>query len=679
MIRLLRNLGAPPPNGGSESHSTPSSATQSNGCTNGSKRRAASARLRRRNRKRRTLLAMRVLDEARAWLLGLGSLVVFALVYWLAFALRFDFRIPGEWVEVLLATAPWVLAIKLAVFYATGQCHGWWLHVTFSDLKALLRAAVLSLGLVVAVDYFVFPQQIPRAVLLLDCVMTIVLYGAVRGSGRMALEHFRPALRNGACRPALLVGADRSSGLLAHQINCHAGLGYRVCGFLAANGRNGGKQLGQIPVVGHVREVRDVAGLHGVEDVLVIAGTLPGQRMRWLMSACDEAELTLKIIPPVEDLFNGDRRIPLRDLEIGDLLRRDPVELNCRAIGDLVRSRRILITGAGGSIGSEICRQVLRFEPAELVLLGRGENRIFTIDCELRALRTTTRLCPVIGDITDEGRMRRVFGQYRPEVVFHAAAHKHVPLMEANVGEAVKNNVLGTKCVADLADEYDAKAFVLISSDKAVNPSSVMGATKHLAERYVQALSSHSGTRFEVVRFGNVLGSAGSVVPLFQDQIRRGGPITVTDPRMTRYFMTIPEAAQLVLQATAMGRGGEIYYLDMGEPVRIVDLARDLVRLSGLPADAIDITYTGIRSGEKLVEELHFHEERTLRTEHPKIHLAEHRPCDVDEVARCVALLENAVGESEEVARAALCDAVPEYQPPSHGRAGQGASAVSRK
>jgi FlaA1/EpsC-like NDP-sugar epimerase len=320
---------------------------------------------------------------------------------------------------------------------------------------------------------------------------------------------------------------------------------------------------------------------------------------------------------------------------------------------------------------------VLRFEPAELVLLGRGENRIFTIDCELRALKTSTRLCPVIGDITDEIRMRQVFAEHRPEVVFHAAAHKHVPLMETAVGEAVKNNVLGTKCVADLAHEQEVQVFVLISSDKAVNPSSVMGATKHLAERYVQALSSRSDTRFEVVRFGNVLGSAGSVVPLFQDQIRRGGPITVTDPRMTRYFMTIPEAAQLVLQATAMGRGGEIYYLDMGEPVRIVDLARDLVRLSGLPVDAIDITFSGIRPGEKLVEELHFDDEWTRETEHRKIRLAEQPVGDFQEIARDVARLQCTLGQPEAAVRAALAEAVPEYQPASFAPASRDVTAVS--
>lgn len=642
---------------GSGHGSTPeSSAASSNGWTAGSERRAVVGRLRRLPRKGRVLVA------ARPWLLVLGNLVLFALVYWLAFALRFDFRIPPEWGYVLLLTAPWVLGVKVAVFYASGRHRGWAFYVTFGDLVSLVWSALLSLGAIVLIDHFLFPEQIPRTVLFLDCVMTVVVLGGAWASGRLVRERVRPAFRRRACRPALLIGIDRRSGLLAHQINSHSELRYRICGLLSTDSRKPGPGIGQIPVLGHFRDVRKVAAENAVKDVLVIAGTLSGRRMRRLMDRCAEAALVLKIIPPLEELFNSGRWIPLRDLEIGDLLRRTQVKLDCEAIGELVEGRRILITGAGGSIGSEICRQVLRFEPAELVLLGRGENRIFSIERELRALKSSTKLYPVIGCITDEGRMRQVFERYRPEVVFHAAAHKHVPMMESNVGEAVKNNVLGTKLVADLADEYEVKSFVLISTDKAVNPSSVMGATKLLAERYVRALSCVSSTHFVVVRFGNVLGSAGSVVPAFQDQIRRGGPITVTDPRMTRYFMTIPEAAQLVLQASAMGRGGEVFVLDMGEPIRIVDLARDLIRLSGLPVGAIDISYVGVRPGEKLEEELFFHDEHTRPTAHPKVRLAENHSGEKDGVARVVARLERAVGQSEETVRAELHEAVPEYQ-----------------
>jgi FlaA1/EpsC-like NDP-sugar epimerase len=327
----------------------------------------------------------------------------------------------------------------------------------------------------------------------------------------------------------------------------------------------------------------------------------------------------------------------------------------------MVEGQTVLVTGAGGSIGSEICRQLLRFRPGELLLLGRGENRIFAIERELLAQESFTTLRPLIGDITDQTRMRQIFAEHRPQLVFHAAAHKHVPLMEANVGEAVKNNMLGTKCVADLAHEYGADGFVLISTDKAVNPTSVMGATKHLAERYIHALSQVSETRFMAVRFGNVLGSAGSVVPVFQDQIRNGGPITVTDPRMVRYFMTIPEASQLVLQAAAMGQGGEIFVLDMGEPVRIVDLARDLIRLSGLDEASIEIEYSGVRPGEKLFEELYFDDESMLPTRHPKLRATQHRPFPFEEVQVVMQRLPEFVDESSDTIRAYLKELVPEY------------------
>ena len=397
--------------------------------------------------------------------------------------------------------------------------------------------------------------------------------------------------------------------------------------------------------------------------MLVVAGTLPGQRLRNLMEACERAGLNLKIIRSLEDRLEGDERVPIRDIEINDLLGRDPVTLDTENIGQLLEGRRVMVTGAGGSIGSEICRQILAFHPESLILVGRGENRIFAIERELRDLRTSTALYPCIGDVTNRERMEQIFKAHRPEVVFHAAAHKHVPLMETNVGEAIRNNVLGTKCVADLADRYGVLSFVLISTDKAVHPTSVMGATKQIAERYVHTLSQESATRFTVVRFGNVLGSAGSVVPIFQEQIRRGGPITVTDPRMTRFFMTIPEASQLVLQAATMDAGGEIFVLEMGEPVKIVDLARDLIRLSGLPEHAIEITFTGIRRGEKLYEELYFDDEQTLPTPHPKLRAAYHRPYSLAEVRRAIAQLERLLNEPEDLLRRRLHEIVPEFNP----------------
>lgn len=420
-----------------ESTAKPLPPPLSAGRTIGSKDRNGQAKARQFSSKRRASLSRCARLASQQMLLALANLALFAMVYWLAFLLRFDFHIPAGWLLLVWVTVPFVMGLKLAVFYAMGQHHGWWSHVTFADLVALVRAAALSLAVIAAIDYFLFPKQIPRAVLLLDCLMTIVLIGGLRASGRVFVEHVWPTLRQKRFRSALLVGVNRSSGLLAHQINSHAELGYRIRGFLATNGRKPSKGLGQIPVVGHLTDVREIASVRRIKDVFVVAGSLPGREMRWLMHVCDECGLTLKIIPPVGDLFGGGRWMPLRDLQIDDLLTRSSTELDCDAIGELIQGRRVLVTGAGGSIGSEICRQVLKFEPAELVLLGRGENRIFFVEQELRAQKTSTMLRPVIADITDAHRMRQVFDQYRPDVVLHAAAHKHVPLMEANVGESI--------------------------------------------------------------------------------------------------------------------------------------------------------------------------------------------------------------------------------------------------
>ncbi|MFZ5831771.1 MAG: polysaccharide biosynthesis protein [Planctomycetota bacterium] len=612
---------------------------------------------------------LRRLYAMRVPLLGFAHLTVFAAVYWFAFQLRFEFVMrSGEW-RLFWASLPCVLGVKFVLFYMAGQYHGWWRYVTFADLLALLRAALLSLVILSAIDYFVDwagVRQIPRSVMILDFMLTVVVLGSLRASWRMFREQFAPILGKSGARGALVVGVDHATAMLAYHIQSHYELPFRIRGFLTIepDPARYGSRLGQIPIVGSLDDVAASATAANASDIVVTAGVLSGTQMRKLMDDCRDAELALKILRPLEDHINGDLRIPTRDIEISDLLRRDPVQLDSESIGELIAGKRILVTGAGGSIGSEICRQLLKFEPRALVLLGRGENRIFVVERELRAVSGGTELSAVIGDVTDRRRMRQVFEEFRPEVVFHAAAHKHVPLMEANVGEAIRNNVFGTKCIAELAHEFSAEACVLISTDKAVHPTSVMGVSKQLAERYVYAMSQESSTRFMVVRFGNVLGSNGSVVPIFQEQIRRGGPITITDPRMTRFFMTIPEASQLVLQAAAMGQGGEIFVLEMGEPVKIVDLARDLVRLSGLPEHAIEITFTGMRPGEKLYEELYFDEEQTLPTAHPKLRAAYHRPYSLDEVHQALRDLEPLVNGPSDDLRAMLKSIVPEFTCP---------------
>ncbi len=610
-------------------------------------------------------LSLRQLTNPRFWFLAGMHLVVFVAAYWSSYLLRFDFNIPPDATILHLSTLGWVVSIQLGVYCLLGQFRGWWRYVTFADFVALLIASTLSLFVLAAVNFFFrLPTQIPRGVLVIDFMLIVGILGALRSSWRMFREIFRPMLDGNDCRWALLVGTDLSNGILAHQIQSHFHLPYRVRGLLTTDDSPAGGRLGQIPILGKLEDVEEIAAAYHAADVLVVAGSLSGPRLRKLMESCERGSLKLKIMRSLEDRLEGDSRVPIRNIEINDLLRRDPVTLDTDNIGKLIEGRRVLVTGAGGSIGSEICRQISGFKPQSLVLLGRGENRIFAIEHELRRLGSSATLHACIADVTNQQRMEQVFRTHLPEVVFHAAAHKHVPLMEANVGEAIRNNVLGTKCVADLADQFGVRSFVLISTDKAVRPTSVMGASKQIAERYVHTLSQESSTRYIVVRFGNVLGSAGSVVPVFQEQIRRGGPITVTDRNMTRFFMTIPEASQLVLQAATMGAGGEIFVLEMGEQVRIVDLARDLIRLSGLPENAIEIVFTGIRPGEKLYEELYFEDEQTLPTSHPKLRAAYHRPYSLVEVRRAIAQLQRLVNDPEELLRRKLREIVPEFHSP---------------
>jgi FlaA1/EpsC-like NDP-sugar epimerase len=568
--------------------------------------------------------------------------------------------------EIFWNAIPWVVALKLSLFWLAGNFYGWWRYVTFSDLCALLRASILSALTIIAIDYVVLnAYQIPRAVVLIDFALTIVLFGGLRSSVRFSRQHFWPIANQKNAVKALIVGANESGVVLANRIRAELQSAYQVVGFVDFDPHKRGLRLGGIPVRGELRDLPKIVEETGAVDVLVDADSLTGHELRDLWSTAQRCNLHVKVIPSLGEVLKRNTRIPIRDVDINDLLRREPVQLDSDAIDDLLGDKTVMVTGAGGSIGSEICRQVLKFRPQALLLVEQSENNLFHVERELRDT-TTTKIYACVADILDLQRMTQIFNQYSPDVVFHAAAHKHVPMMEANPGEAIKNNVFGTKQLADLAHQYSVQSFVLISTDKAVNPTSVMGVTKQLAERYVHALSQESKTRFVVVRFGNVLGSAGSVVPIFQEQIRRGGPITITDQRMTRYFMTIPEASQLVLQAGAMGRGGEIFVLDMGEPMKIVDLAHDLIRLSGFPPGAIEVIFTGMRPGEKLYEELYYEEETTLETAHPKLRAAYQRPCSVAEANRISDELHQIIPEETSTILRKLKDIVPEYCVPDH-------------
>ncbi len=598
----------------------------------------------------------------RVWLLAMGHCCVFALAYWLAFGLRFDFAIPDIMGSRLLASLPTVVALKLIVFYFMGHYHGWWRYVTFSDLASLLRASLLSLLVLVLVNHYVFAGQIPRSVVIIDCLVTALMLGSLRASWRLYRE--QDVFTKHTRRPTLILGADERSGILAHQIHAHPELPYRVLGFLDHGDRRVGSRLGGIPVLGTVESLKSIAITYQVRDILVPANSVDGAQLRDVMDLCKQAKLILKVVPSFADHLNGDNAaLPIRDVEINDLLQRDPINLDMHGISRDLRDRVILVTGAGGSIGSEICRQVLAFNPRQLILVDNGENNLFLALRDISERSQDTALHSHVVDVLDQARMRQIFEKWRPDYVIHAAAHKHVGLMESNVAQCVRNNVLGTKSVADLANEFETAKFVLISTDKAVNPTSVMGASKQIAERYVHALAQDSKTAFLVVRFGNVLGSNGSVVPIFKEQIRQGGPITITDQRMTRFFMTIPEASQLVLQAAAMGKGGEIFVLEMGEQIPVMDLARDLIRLSGLPSESIEIRQVGIRPGEKLFEELYFDDEQMLPTEHPKVRAAYHRPHAPSEVRQAIERLRSAIRGSDVEVRLALQELVPDFCP----------------
>ena len=612
-------------------------------------------------------LAGRAVGPAVRWRLP-GIVLFHALAFGLtlpaAFLVRFDGAIPPEYLDRLWAVWPAAVLVKTVVFLAMGSHRGWWRYASFADLTTLAAAtAVGTLAFSAADAALPAHLRAPRSVPLLDGAATLLVLGGARAAIRLGRERFRPMISGRKPARVLVVGADEVGMALVNHVRRHPGLAVQVVGFLDDAPSTRGRVLEGVRVLGAVRDAVRLAAQSRAEAVLVPTPSVPSSVVRALAEACDGADLKVQVVPRFDSLINGTVVARPRDVEVEDLLAREPVRLDGGAIGRLVRGRVVLVTGAAGSIGSEICRQVLAFDPERVVLLDHSENGLFFLEKELKALARGPEVVPFVASITDRPRLREAFDRFRPSVVFHAAAHKHVPMMEANPGEAVKTNVFGTKNAADEAARAGVETFVLISTDKAVKPSSVMGACKRLAEVYCRSLTGASRTRLVAVRFGNVLGSAGSVVPVFQEQIRRGGPVTVTHPEMTRYFMTIPEASQLVLQAGAMGRGGEVFVLDMGEPVRIVDLARAMIRLSGLAVgEQVEIAFTGLRPGEKLHEELHDRDERCTPTSHPKVMVirqpdppARRTPLNLDRLSR-------ALEGSGDVVEA-LAALVPDYRP----------------
>ncbi len=579
------------------------------------------------------------------------DVTVLVLAFVLAYLLRFEFAVPEQELHNALQQLPYVVLVQLGALALAGVYSFIWRYVGLGELKAFVYAAVWS-ALVLAVLRLSLPNRLGswRVPLSVTLMGTILAFGGVLGL-RIVRRYIyeRSQRRERAAHagkaelvPTLLIGAGRAGLLAAREIEGRGDMNLDVKGFVDDDPEKRGAVIHGIRVLGPTEDLPRLVKEMGIAQVVITIAQISRQEILRLIGLCRKIQVGVRIIPGLYDVIQGKVQVTrIRNVQIEDLLGREPIYLDEAQLGQFLAGKRVMVTGAGGSIGSELARQVARFQPAKLLILERAEFALFEIDGELRRTRSEIEVVPLVADISDESRMRAIFGEHRPQIIFHAAAHKHVPMMEANPGEAIKNNVLATRLLGDLAGEAGVEAFVMISTDKAVRPTSIMGATKRVAELAVQDLAGRYPTRFEAVRFGNVIGSAGSVVPIFREQIRRGGPVTVTHPEMRRYFMTIPEAAQLVLQAGAMGEGGEIFILDMGEPMRILDLAEEMITLTGLrPYVDMDIVFTGLRPGEKLFEELELSGEQIAKTRHPKIVIGRLNAYPPEEVARALRFLE---------------------------------------
>jgi len=576
----------------------------------------------------------------------LAHIIAFATSLMLSFLVVQEMQFRRTWLVDLYPTLLlFFLAVKLPVFALFKQHRGWWRYVGISDLLGILRASLVSTFIIVVSWYAAgqsesifahLPPALQRpaeGVCVADMFATVLILGGLRIVIRLYYEEFR-TVEGGRLKRFLIIGAGNAGEALLREIHRMPIAQYEVIGFIDDVPIKQGINIHGIPVLGTVEQLPKICTDRNIEEIAIAMPSASHQQLRRVIQVCEGTKIRFRTVPAITDIASGKFRVSqIRDVDINDLLGREAVQLDLDSIEAFAKGKTILVTGAGGSIGSEMCRQLSNLEPKLLLLIEQAENPLFYIERELRRQFPDVCMEAIICDIADPGRVEQIFAKYKPQVVIHAAAHKHVPLMELNPGEAIKNNVVGTKVVADAADSSGTANFVMISTDKAVNPTSIMGSSKRIAEIYIQDLNRTSKTHFVTVRFGNVLGSDGSVVPIFKKQIAQGGPVTVTHPRMKRYFMTIPEASQLVLQAATMGKGGEIFVLDMGEPVKIVDLAKELITLSGFrPGEDIEITYTNPRPGEKLFEELRIEGEDMQRTRHPKISIWKNIVMDRDKI-----------------------------------------------
>ena len=618
--------------------------------------------------------------KARTILAVLHDAVAAALAWSFAYLLRFNFELPANFAAELWQTLVWVVPLQVIIFWRFNLYRGIWRYASTTDLRRIFLAVMLSAAVIPLLFWMLqLGLVIPRSVLVINPLLLILLMGGSRFVYRLWKEQ---GLYGGIKlygEPVLILGAGDAAVSLAKDLS--KSRDWRLVGFLDDDAGKHGRTQNGVRVLGSIDSLPVWSQRLGVLQVIIAMPSSSHQQRKRAIHLCNQAKLKALTVPSFDDLMSGKVAVSqLRAIELDDLLGRDPVVLDDAGLHGLLSGHAVMVTGAGGSIGSELCRQIARFAPAKLVLFEQSEFALYTIEQDLKQSFPALNFVCLVGDVRDADRVNEVMQQHQPSVVFHAAAYKHVPLMEQhNAWQAIRNNVLGTWTVARAARQHGVAKFVMISTDKAVNPTNVMGASKRLAEMVCQALQNNTPlppggggvggegeTRFVIVRFGNVLGSTGSVIPKFHSQIARGGPITVTHPDITRYFMSIPEAAQLVLQAGLMGQGGEIFVLDMGEPVKIVDLAKDLIRLSGFTEDEIKIEFTGLRPGEKLYEELLADSEHSLPTPHPKLRIARARQADAAWLAQLLEWVA-ATSMADDAVRAALVQWLPEYTPTSNG------------
>ena len=602
--------------------------------------------------------------DLRTLLAMLHDLLAATFAWSFAYLLRFNFEPPPTFIDEMLHTLVWVAPLQGVVFWRFGLYRGLWRYASVADLRRIFLAVLSAAALIPLVLWmFRVSAVVPRSVLVISPVLLLLVMGGSRFIYRLWKEQGLYSDIKLLGEPVLVLGAgDAAVGLSKELARSRE---WRLVGFLDDDADKHGRILNGIKVLGAMDTLPEWVKRLSVKQAIIALPSASHLVRKRAIGICNQAGVKVLTVPSFDDLLSGRVAISqLRPVELDDLLGRDSVSLDTAGLHALLTGKAVAVTGAGGSIGSELCRQIVHFKPSTLVLFELSELALYSMEQELTAKFPDLHIVCLIGDVRDTARLDQIFSEYKPAVVFHAAAYKHVPLMEQhNAWQAIRNNVLGTWSVATAAQRHGVARFVQISTDKAVNPTNVMGASKRLAEMVCQGLQQMDGTRFVMVRFGNVLGSTGSVIPKFREQIARGGPITVTHPDITRYFMSIPEAAQLVLQAGLMGKGGEIFVLDMGAPVKIVDLAKDLIRLSGLNEDDIRIIFTGLRPGEKLYEELLANNERTLPTPHPKLRIAQAREVYAAWLEEMLAWIGTRAMLDDAEVKSALVKWVPEYVP----------------